>query len=175
MYSVNIHIYILSAGSSPDGGHYSRRLDTLYIMGSTMSLRMARSGSSKTGFQCGKWPRLGHEHTHTHAYQQHLSLSVWRQKVVCFCLQTQLYLRTLLFHSGKLYNLAASWHSCINSHSTPCNPSKTSVLNVCESFRFWSDCGGTPWKTCWVDVTHHRIQETRLAPWKQCEPLCLRN
>ncbi len=82
-------------------------LDTLYIMGLHNEFKDGQEWIEQNLDFSVVSGQDSDMNAHTRACQQHLSLSVWRQSVVCFCLQTQLYLRTLLFHSGKLYNLAA--------------------------------------------------------------------
>lgn len=126
MYSVNIHIYILSTGNSQMGATIVDALDTLYIMGLHDEFKDGQEWIEQNldfSVVSGQDSDMN-AHTHLSTTPVFVGLEAKR---VCFCLQTQLYLRTLLFHSGKLYNLAAGWHSCINSHSTPRNPSKTSA------------------------------------------------
>lgn len=106
MYSVNIHIYILSTGNSQMGATIVDALDTLYIMGLHDEFKDGQEWIEQNldfSVVSGQDSDMN-AHTHLSTTPVFVGLEAKR---VCFCLQTQLYLRTLLFHSGKLYNLAA--------------------------------------------------------------------
>lgn len=116
MYSVNIHIYILSAGSSQMGATIVDALDTLYIMGLHDEFKDGQEWIEQNLDFSVVSGQDSDMNTHTHTYQQHLSLSVWQSVSVFVCGHSYI--------SGRCYFTVVS---CIIWQ-----PADTAVLTVIQ-------------------------------------------